>query len=62
MKQAREAWLAEFDGAYARALLKRTNGNVTRAAEIADVSRRFLQRLMLKLGMRVEGEAAEDDD
>ena len=61
MKQARDAWLAEFDGAYARALLKRTSGNVTRAAEIANVSRRFLQRLMLKLGMRIEGEPADDD-
>ena len=62
MKQAREAWLAEFEGAYARALLKRTNGNVTRAAEIADVSRRFLQRLMIRVGMRVEGAPASDDD
>jgi len=62
MKQAREAWVQEFDGAYARALLKRTSGNVTRAAEIAGVSRRFLQRLMLRLGMRVEGAAADDDE
>ena len=62
MKQARDAWLNEFEGAYARALLKRTNGNVTRAAELADVSRRFLQRLMLRVGMRVEGAPAEDDD
>ena len=62
MKQARDAWIAEFEGAYARALLKRTNGNVTRAAEIADVSRRFLQRLMIRVGMRVEGAPATDDD
>ena len=62
MKQAREAWLNEFEGAYARALLKRTNGNVTRAAELADVSRRFLQRLMLRVGMRVEGSPADDDE
>ncbi len=62
MKQARDAWLNEFEGAYARALLKRTNGNVTRAAEIANVSRRFLQRLMLRLGMRDIGASADDDE
>jgi transcriptional regulator with GAF, ATPase, and Fis domain len=61
LKQAREAWVEEFEGVYVRALLKRTSGNVTRAAKAAGVSRRFLQRLMVRLGMRVD-EALSDDD
>jgi transcriptional regulator with PAS, ATPase and Fis domain len=61
LKQAREAWIEEFEGVYVRALLRKTNGNVTRAAETAGVSRRFLQRTMVRLGMRVE-EALSDDD
>ena len=61
LKQAREAWVEEFEGVYVRALLKRTSGNVTRAAKAAGVSRRFLQRLMVRLGMRVD-EALSDED
>ena len=60
LKEARDVWVEEFEGVYARALLKKTNGNVTRAAEIAGVSRRFLQRLMVRLGMRVD-ESRDDD-
>ena len=62
LKRAREAWIEEFEGVYVRALLKRTSGNVTRAADVSGVSRRFLQRLMVKLGMRVEACAEGEDD
>jgi DNA-binding NtrC family response regulator len=34
--------------AYVQALLKRTGGNVTRAAEMADMSRQMLQKLLRK--------------
>src|SRR5262249_23720475 len=51
-KDARDAWLARFDAIYVRALLAKTAGNVTRAAERAGISRRFLQRQMLRLGLR----------
>jgi DNA-binding NtrC family response regulator len=61
LKQAREAWIEEFEGVYVRALLRKTSGNVTRAAETAGVSRRFLQRTMARLGIRVD-EALSDGD
>ncbi len=50
-KEARDAWMDQFESVYARALLRKTGGNVTRAAETAGVSRRFLQRLMSRIGI-----------
>ncbi len=41
-----------FESVYVRAMLEKTGGNVTRAAELAGVSRRFLQRLIARLGIR----------
>ena len=60
LKDARQAWTESFESVYVRAMLKRTAGNVTRAAELAGVNRRFLQRLMARLGMR--GSDADDDE
>jgi transcriptional regulator with PAS, ATPase and Fis domain len=61
LKEARDAWTETFESVYVRAMLKKTGGNLTRAAELAGVSRRFMQRLMARLGMRVEGADLEDD-
>lgn len=52
LKEARERWTGELEKHYLAALLKKTNGNVTRAAELAGVTRRQLQRLMVEHGMR----------
>ena len=40
-----------FEREYLRAALGRTQGNVTRAAAIAEVSRQMIQKLMRKHGM-----------
>ena len=37
---------------YVRTMLKLVGGNVTRAAERAGVSRRFLQRMVARLGIK----------
>ena len=58
LKDARQAWLEQFENAYVRAQLEQTQGNVTRAAERCGVSRRFLQRTMVRLGVR---SASEED-
>ena len=65
LKDARLAWTSEFESIYVRAMLEKTDQNVTRAAEIAGVSRRFLQRMMARLGLRIDGdgnEGSEPDD
>jgi DNA-binding NtrC family response regulator len=53
LKDARVVWMEQFERRYVEALLKRTRGNVTRAAEVAGVHRRSLQRLIASLGGRI---------
>jgi transcriptional regulator with GAF, ATPase, and Fis domain len=52
LKEARRAWLESFEQVYVRTMLKLVGGNVTRAAERAGVSRRFLQRMVARLGIK----------
>ncbi len=52
LKDARQAWTESFESIYVRSMLNKTGGNVTRAAELAGVNRRFLQRLVARLGLR----------
>jgi DNA-binding NtrC family response regulator len=54
---AKEAVLTSFEEAYARAALERHNNNVSRAARASGLSRRHLQRLMARLGLRDTGPA-----
>ncbi|NUP09209.1 MAG: sigma 54-interacting transcriptional regulator [Polyangiaceae bacterium] len=60
LKEARVAWVEQFETVYVRALLERSHGNVTRAAAMAGVNRRFLQRMMARLGIR--GTDPNDDE
>src|SRR6202000_1515442 len=63
LKEARRAWTESFELVYVRAMLKMVGGNVTRAAERAGVSRRFLQRLVARLGIKPsDGLIAPDGD
>jgi transcriptional regulator with PAS, ATPase and Fis domain len=52
LKDARAAWTEQFELLYVKALLDKTQGNVTRAAELAGINRRSLQRLVASLGIR----------
>jgi DNA-binding NtrC family response regulator len=52
LKDARAVWNEQFEMLYVKALLAKTNGNVTRAAELAGINRRSLQRLVAGLGLR----------
>ena len=60
LKDARLAWTNEFESLYVTAMLEQTDGNVTRAAELAGVSRRFLQRMVARLGLRTDGTEPDD--
>jgi DNA-binding NtrC family response regulator len=61
LKEARDHCLVRFEALYITALLRKTRGNVTRAAGLAGVSRRYLHRLILERGLRggVEGDPDE---
>jgi DNA-binding NtrC family response regulator len=61
MKDARQAWMDQFERAYVTGQLRKTRGNVTHAAESAGVSRRFFQRAMVRLGMRPPDPDLDDD-
>jgi len=63
LKEARRAWTKSFELVYVRTMLKLVGGNVTRAAERAGVSRRFLQRMVARLGIKPsEGVLDPGDD
>jgi transcriptional regulator with GAF, ATPase, and Fis domain len=55
LKQARDRLIDHYEQAYLREALNLTSGNITRAAELAGVNRKFIQRAMKRLGLR-EGE------
>ncbi len=61
-QEARQAWTESFELVYVRGVLERANGNVTHAAELAGVSRRFLQRLAARLGIRATDVGADPAD
>ncbi|HEX6240432.1 MAG TPA: sigma-54 dependent transcriptional regulator, partial [Polyangiales bacterium] len=62
LKDARQVWTESFEQIYVRSMLKKTGGNLTRAAELSGVNRRFLQRLVARLGLRGSaGTDAEDE-
>jgi transcriptional regulator with GAF, ATPase, and Fis domain len=62
LKDARRAWTQSFETVYVRSMLLRTRGNVTRAAELAGVNRRFMQRLVSRLGIRASEVGANAQD
>jgi transcriptional regulator with PAS, ATPase and Fis domain len=62
LKDARQAWTESFESVYVRSMLKKTGGNLTRAAELAGVNRRFMQRLLARLGLRASDVGSDDDD
>ncbi len=62
LKEARDKWTESFEHVYVRAVLKRARGNVTHAAELAGVSRRFLQRMAARLNIKASEVGASDAD
>jgi DNA-binding NtrC family response regulator len=52
LKRARAVWEDRFEQVYLRALLRKTGGNVARAAELAGVTPRTIQRMMVAAGLR----------
>lgn len=51
LRIARRDAAAAFEREYVRTALAHTGGNITRAAELAQVSRQMIQKLMRKYGL-----------
>jgi DNA-binding NtrC family response regulator len=51
LRVARRVAADAFEREYLRVLFKRSEGNVTRAAAVAEVSRQMIQKLMRKHGL-----------
>lgn len=51
LKSARREAIDRFEIEYVRALLQRSQGNVTRAAAMAEVSRQVIHKLIAKHGL-----------
>jgi transcriptional regulator with PAS, ATPase and Fis domain len=62
LKDARQAWTESFESIYVRSMLKKTGGNLTRAAALAGVNRRFMQRLVARLGLRTSDSEPPDEE
>ena len=57
LKDARALWTEQFELLYVKAVLAKTDGNVTQAAELAGVNRRSLQRLIANLNLRTRSDS-----
>lgn len=61
LKDARAVWTEQFELLYVKAILGKTDGNVTRAAELAGVNRRSLQRLIANMQLRSRDRCSDSD-
>ena len=53
-REARDAHMSRFYRRYIRSLLRRSNGNISRAAETAGIQRQYLHRLIKHAGLETE--------
>jgi DNA-binding NtrC family response regulator len=60
-REAKERMLLDFHRHYVETLLRETGGNVTRAAEIAEIQRQYLHRLMKEAGISAEDYKGHQD-
>ena len=50
-KEAKEAWLASFEGDYIRALLEKNHYNISQASRESEIDRKYFRKLMKKYGI-----------
>jgi transcriptional regulator with GAF, ATPase, and Fis domain len=55
LRDARDRLADGFEEAYLREALRRSGGNATRAAELAGINRKYIQRAIKKYGLRERG-------
>ena len=60
-KDAKEAWLSNFEGEYIRALLEKNNYNISQASREADIDRKYFRKLMKKYNIANPNSNDPDD-
>ncbi|MCL2326109.1 MAG: helix-turn-helix domain-containing protein, partial [Proteobacteria bacterium] len=58
-KDAKEEWLASFEGDYIRAVLERNNFNISQASRESEIDRKYFRKLMKKYSI---GNSSEEED
>ena len=60
-KEAKEEWLANFEGEYIRALLERNHYNISQASRESEIDRKYFRKLMKKYGISNPANGDTDD-
>src|SRR6185503_15831694 len=59
-RDTKERWTELFERRYLTWLIKRADGNISKAARDADMDRKYLHKLLRKYGITATGETTED--
>ena len=60
-RDTKEKWNELFERRYLSWLIKRADGNISKAARDADMDRKYLHKLLRKYGISIEGESDDDN-
>ena len=60
--EAKDEVIARFERAYLTDLVQRANGNLSQAARLAGLERKFLYKLLERAGLRSKPSADQEDD
>jgi DNA-binding NtrC family response regulator len=61
-RDTKEKWNELFERRYLTWLIKRADGNISKAARDADMDRKYLHKLLRKYGITATGETGGDTD
>ena len=60
-RDTKEKWTELFERRYLAWLIKRADGNISKAARDADMDRKYLHKLLRKYGITGGGDADDDN-